>query len=1084
MSERERLQRAIETLQAERAGLGDAIVDAALAPMREKLLAIGRESSVASDRAAERKHVTVMFADLSGFTALSETTDPEWMRSLVNGCFNALVPVVEAYGGVVDKFIGDAIMALFGAPVAHESDAEHALSAALDMIDALEAFNRTHDVALDMHFGIATGRVVAGGLGSDGHQQYSVMGDAVNLAARLEELSEPGQILVGPVTHRLTAPLFRFDSVPSMRLKGKAEHVAVHRLLGRRAKQDPARGAAGLHSPLVGREVEMQAMLSAAYDLAQGTGGVLGIVGEAGIGKSRLVGEARRSTSDNVLWIVGHAASHAHGGSYALARRLLDGLIGTSVESSRREVNQALHEFLRTKMEGKGGDIYPYLARMCDVPLEPDAEQRLRELLPEALQARIRAAFGELIRDCALRRPMVLVCEDIHWSDPSSLGLLDSLVPLTSAIPLLLLLVFRADEGEAWKWHQRLQREHGTHYRVLELSPLNRADSGTLVDKLLRSENLPDTTRELILGRSEGNPFFLEELLRSLIESGLVRDDDGRVPLTEAAAQLNVPDTVQSVVAARIDRLATDAKRVLQTASVLGRIFQKNILHRLLHPESTDARFDSSLSELVEREFLLPHGAAEYVFKHAITRNVAYESLLVARRKQLHSRTAELMEAVYAERLDELAPTLAYHLVAAESRDKALHYLTLAADRARETYSNAEAIGFYRTAIEQVDELRRQSSKAEAWREKAASLRENMGGMLSISGRVDEALETYTAARSFVPDTDEVTQGRLYRRQSIALSGSRRIPEMLAANERAVAMLGAPREAADQGWWQEWVDLQIERIWGFYLAGRIPELMELVAQARPVIDEHGAPAQRARLLEAMVLADLRRFRYFCLPDETLENARRQLDAAKASGVRLAIARASGVRGFVHLFRGELPEAEEYFNVALKEAEHIGDMETQLIVMSYMTLIARRRDDVAVACNWAERTLALSKALKNPFYQASSLGSMGWVAWREGDERCAQAHLQESMAIAAKIPTPIQFMAVGPLLALATKHRDWSAAVGYAQALLHPTQQKLPDDIQDVLDQAVSAWNESAAERAGALLVDAVRMMREQAIGYV
>ena len=1082
MSEREQLRSAIAALEVQRATLGDAIVDAALASMREKLAAIDRAGIADAAQAGERKQVTVMFADLSGFTALSETLDPEQVRSLVNGCFDALVPRVRKYGGVVDKFIGDEIMALFGAPATHENDAECALCAALEMVDALAGFNATHRVNLGMHFGIATGRVVAGGLGSAGQQQYSVMGEAVNLAARLEDFSESGQILVGPVTHRLTSPLFRFEPLPPVRLKGMAEPVAVYRLLGRRDTPEPTRGIAGLHSPLVGRDAEMQAILAVTYDLARGIGGALSVIGEAGLGKSRLVADASRATAESVRWVVGRAVPHAQGTSYALAGSLLDGLVGVAGESSRAVLSARLREFVLQHAPAKVDDVYPYLARMRDLPMDAEHEARTRELLPEALQGRIRAAFGELVRSCCQRSPLVLVGEDLHWCDPSSLDLLDSLVPLTAEVPLLVLPVFRPDEGAALGWHRRLEHTLGSAYRSLTLVPLDPAEGGKLIGNLLGTDALPVATRELILAKSEGNPFFVEELLRSLIDAGLV-SPTGEGVAVDAVADLQVPDTVQSIVAARIDRLPSDAKRILQTASVIGRLFPKAILELVLRSEDAADALEAPLRELVARELVRAHGLAEYVFKHAITRDVAYESLLIARRRELHRRIAETMESVYADQLDELSPALAHHLVAGEAHAKALRYLTRAAERARETYANAEAIAFYRTAIGQAEALQRTAERPEIWREKAAELQESLGRLASMIGQCDDAVRAFAAARSLLPERDVVAQARLCRLDGVAFNVARRIPDMVAAYERAAKVLGEPQADAGEAWWKEWIDLAIERIWAAYVMARMPELGALVAEAHPVIDARGTPAQRARLFESMVLADLRRFRFFRLPDETLQSARRQLAAAQESGSRRAVGRALGLNGFVHLWRDELPEAERCFREGLHESERVGDVEPELIAMNYLALIGRMRGDIAMVRLWAERTVALAQRTGNRFYHAGALGSLGWAAMRDGADAYAKACLDEAIAVQGTLPTPLVFLFAGPHLALAVRRGDWASAIGHARALAHPMQRKLPDDIEAALQQAFEASDAGDLPRAGALLVRAVESLRQQATGY-
>ncbi len=291
MNEREQLEQAIRALEAQRAILGDAVVKAGLGPMRRQLAEL--EKGAAPTLKGERKLVTVMFADISGFTALAETMDPEAVRDMMNDCFERLAPVVQKYGGTVDKFIGDEIMALFGAPVAHENDPGRALRTALEMVETLAEFNAERGTELELHFGINTGTVIAGGLGTYERQEYTVMGDTVNVASRLGDVSERGEILVGPDTYRLSAPLFEFETMEPVRVKGKAEPLPVYRLLAAKAIPGKMRGIAGLESPLVGREAEFHALQEAIERLQTGTGGIVTLVGEAGLGKSRLVAEIR-----------------------------------------------------------------------------------------------------------------------------------------------------------------------------------------------------------------------------------------------------------------------------------------------------------------------------------------------------------------------------------------------------------------------------------------------------------------------------------------------------------------------------------------------------------------------------------------------------------------------------------------------------------------------------------------------------------------------------------------------------------------------------------------------------------------------
>ena len=901
MADRRQLEQSIQALEGQRALLGDAVVDSSLAVLREKLAALNQSAVAQSEQAGERKLVTVMFADISGFTALSERVDPEQVRAVVNACFSWLVPIVERYGGVVEKFIGDEIMAMFGAPVAHENDAERALRASLEMMDALVEFNKKHMTSLGMHFGINTGIVVAGGLGSDGRQQYGVMGDTVNVAARLEDVSETGQIIAGPNTHRLTASLFKFEMLPPVRVKGKAEPIPIYRLMGLKAAPESTRGIMGLRSPMVGRDAELKTLIDTVTSLPSKKGGMLSIIAEAGLGKSRLVSEARLATSDSALWVEGRALSYAEGISYWVVCSVLDHLVGVNQDATPSEVGAALRAFVQYYMPERTKDVFPYLARLRDVPMDSESEGMLKDLLPQALQSRMHRAFIDLLRAIMNERPLVIVWEDLHWADHSSLSLIETVLPLTEELPLFFIMVFRPEEGRTLDWHQKIAARLGERYRTLALSPLTPEDSAMLVENLLKIENMPEATRQLILSNSEGNPFFLEELLRSLIDSGMVLLEGSRAVATQSISQLEVPDTLQGVIAARIDRLQAEDKYTLQTASVIGRVFQQVVLGYLLQRQRADVPLENALSQLQQRELIRWRGELEYIFKHAITRDVTYNSLLIARRKELHRATAETIEMLFPDQLNELAPTLAYHYEAAESHEKAAEYFMRAGDRAQQTYANLEAMAFYRAAIRQLEKLGDQAKLAAAF--------ENLGMVLTLTGQMEEAIQTYESAMSYVNEKDAITQARLYRREGNAYNIQRRMEDMFAVYKKAGEVLGDRSENTAQ----EWIDLQLDRIWAYYFSWRDPEeMMSLVDESRAFVEEHGTLIQKARLYESLGLVYLRRYRYYQLPYESLENAKKYVEVAWSSLNRRVLGRAITILGFIHLFRDELAEAEQNF----------------------------------------------------------------------------------------------------------------------------------------------------------------------------
>ncbi|MBN1138814.1 MAG: AAA family ATPase [Anaerolineae bacterium] len=703
MKEREQLEQAIHALEDHRAILGDAVVDAALASMRRQLAELG-EKAAAPALKGERKLVTVMFADISGFTALAETMDPETVRDLMNACFENLVPVVEKYGGTVDKFIGDEIMALFGAPIAHEDDPVRALRAALEMMDELETFNQQHSTALGLHFGINTGAVIAGGLGTRERQDYTVMGDAVNVASRLEDISERGEILAGPDTYRLTAPLFEFETMVPVQVKGKAEPVPVYRLLAAKAVPGRVRGIAGLESPLVGRKTEFQALQQAVKRLRTGVGGIVTLVGGAGLGKSRLVAELSHSpfVMSRVNWIEGRCLSYGASVAYLLWLDILRGLLGVTADAAPVAVRAALREQTQTLCPDRFDDMFPYLARLMSLPLEAKCQALVSDLDGEKLKSATFRAMETLIESATRHRPLVIVCEDLHWADPTSLALLEQLLALIDRVPVLFICLFRPErEHGCWQLRENIDRDYDHCHTALWLDPLSIAESTTLVGNLLRVEGLPHPLRKRILSHAEGNPFYVEEIIRSLIDDGAIVHDEatGQWRAMCDVAAIAIPDTLHGVLMARIDRLQEESKRVLQQASVIGRLFFYRVLAEIAQEQQ---RLDDHLLTLQREEMIHERARTpelEYSFKHQLTQEAAYNGLLKQERRAFHRQVAETLERLFPERIEEQVGLLAYHWERAEEPEKATAYLLQAGDQARLAYAHQEAIDYYQRAL-------------------------------------------------------------------------------------------------------------------------------------------------------------------------------------------------------------------------------------------------------------------------------------------------------------------------------------------------------------------------------------------------
>lgn len=904
MNEIQQLENAIKALESQRAVLGDAVVEVTLEPLRQQLEALkkAKQESIAND---ERKLVTVMFADISGFTALSERLDPEKVREIMNSCFDALVPTIEKYGGAIDKFIGDEIMALFGAPIAKENDAERALRASLEMMERLEVFNQEKGVKLGLHFGINTGLVVAGGLGSEGRQQYSVMGDAVNLAARLEGASESGEIYVGPTTHKLTHPFFEFEKLSPIPLKGKSEPVQIYLLKGLKKHVTRERGIQGLFSPLVGRDKELGVIEHFFKNTEGSKGGILTVSGEAGLGKSRLVAEVKQRFSGHLQWFEGRALSHMESVSYGIVNSLLDDILGVDRDISTQLLSEALEAYLNKNFPEDFDFLFPYLSRLRGLPPNKEFEYVFKDVLPTAIRSRMHQAFEKLALVLASRGPLVLVWEDLHWADASSLDLLEHLGALSKKHPLFQMFIFRSQENIS-AWIER-QKQKGITLEKLELVPLNQSESTELVHNLLKIQNLPQKTLEMILDKSEGNPFFLEELLRSLIESGMVILEAGIVKATDNIADFQVPDTLQGIIAARLDRLPVESKRTLQYASVIGRVFQEPVLKITVDRESPFLPVHQTLDELQRKTLIRNRETDEYIFKHAITHDVTYQSLLISRRKTLHLITAQSIEEIFPDQLEVLAPTLGYHYAHGENPQKAAGYFLNAAEKAERNYANREALNFYCQAIGQIEKIAETVQK-----ENLGNYYEKVGSIHSLLGHTNEALEAFDKAIGNLDVEDTVSHARITRMKGLAFSAARNTPLMMEKYLKAAMLLGDYETSREKNWIDEWLNLKLDLAWALYIENKVLELDGLIENISPVIEHHGSLPQKNRLYGTLFLLDLRKFRYYMLPDTTIDRLHLQLETAKQIGNKALIGRAMVYIGFVRMWRNEHDLAEKIF----------------------------------------------------------------------------------------------------------------------------------------------------------------------------
>jgi class 3 adenylate cyclase len=541
----------------------------------------------------ERKPVTAIFADVVGSTSLAETMDAEDWTVLINEAFDLMSKAVFRYEGTIAQLQGDAMVAFFGAPVAHEDDPERAVRAALEMVAATDEFARElkADRGIDFRIraGINTGPVLVGNVGSDLRYGYTALGDAMNVAARMEQAADAGAVVISATTYRFVADAIDVEDLGEITVKGKAEPIHAYRVTGVKSVRGRRRGleAVGLDSPMVGRSAQLDELRTLYAVVAAGRGRIGFLVGEPGIGKSRLLAELRRVVEEpddgqpTATWFEGRCVSYGRTLPYHLVLDLVRSMLGLPF-ASEQGASERLRERLSALLGPEAADVEPYLAHLLGLPLEGDAADRVK-VDPDTLQGRYVAAIHRVIRALAAQGPVVLVCEDIHWADPASVDVVLGLLPLVSQLPVLVLAAGRAEtDAPGWRLVTQTRAVFGEALTELRLQPLSEADSRSLVANLLEIESLPDAVRDAILTRSEGNPFFVEEVIRMLIERGAIVREGERWMANETISAIEIPETLHGLLLGRIDQLPDDAKRSLRVASVIGRQFPVRVLENVL----------------------------------------------------------------------------------------------------------------------------------------------------------------------------------------------------------------------------------------------------------------------------------------------------------------------------------------------------------------------------------------------------------------------------------------------------------------------------------------------------------------------
>lgn len=986
-------------------------------PIPQEYAAKLREAQATSSMHGERRIVTILFCDVTGSTSMAENLDPEDWAEIMHEAFNFLVAPVYRYEGTLARMMGDAILAFFGAPLAHEDDPQRAILAGLDILREIGPFcekvRRDQGLEFNVRAGINTGSVVVGDIGSDLAMEYTAMGDAVNLASRMEQAAQPGTLLISEATYRLVAPLFEVDSLGPIEVKGKREPINAYQVLASKAEPGRLRGIEGLSSPMIGRLTELEKLRETLDLLRQGRGGIVCLIGEAGLGKSRMLEELRRGfESGPGRWMDTTGVSYDTTRPYSLFQHLFKTLCNITEQDSP--------ETARQRIENLCSDFEPEVdaqaARAAELILTfhqdtdgtiQDGDARKRELFSSMLTAWRKPAV----------LPLVMVFDDLHWSDPASIELLQHLFQLTDEVPILFLCALRPyRQSTGWQVKQHAEATYPHRFTEVELEPLTEQESGELINSLLTVSELPTELRELILEKSEGNPFFVEELIRTLIDGGAIeRDADG---LHWRAAQgvnaISIPDNLQALLVSRIDRLDKEVRRTVQLASVIGRAFYYRVLEWIA--EARD-RLQKDLNvlqrvELIYEQARMPE--LEFAFKHDLTRDAAYESILRKERPRFHRQVGEAIEALFPDRLEEESHRLAYHWQQAKDDEKALKYFTLAGNMARRLSAYSEAITHYSHALEIAERI--DASPAQF-----GFLYSRRGRIYELAGRFDEALENYR-------DLEQIGQ----RLEQPAL-------QLTAANAQAtIHAIPSARWDPDQAeqFAKQALELaqqigdprgEAKALWNLMLIENFTErdnelAIEYGERSLAIAREHNLTEEKAYALHDLARAYGQAGRY----DEAaglLEEARLLWEELGNSEL-LADNLTSSAYGAT--LQGKLELGIEMASRALELSRQTGNAWGQGYSTMALSVIHMERGELSDALLTSDASLSL--AVEASFVGGASFLStyMAWNLARLGIYQLATTKIQEAMQYADP-RDPIRIWSLSVDAVIAGHQGDWTKA---------------------------------------------------------
>lgn len=699
---------------------------------------------------AEIKPCVVQFAEIKGFEKNMKTLDPEEYANAVQDITALYDETVMLYEGHVDKHEGKVFMATFGVPYSHEEDPERALKAALLLRQKIEKFNEEHKTTLSAHIGINLGKVYAGTVGSDIKKEFTVMGEAVNLAARIMERASAAQILVSEDIYRITKPYFQFSRMTEFQPQGAANKIKVYEVLGQRGGLMRRRGIEGLTSPLVGRVEAFNVLKEYFQGLLDGRGNFVTIIGDAGVGKSRLVEELFAHSLTKSLekvsvvnWCSGYCSPYKET-IYLPFVEIIRQICGIQSDDSEKIATEKLLQQVDNLCKEHGEETYAYLATLLNIKLDSRYDDKVKYLEPQALQIQTHLAISNFMKMYAMETPCVYVIDDLYLADSGTTDALRFFLESNRDMKMFVLMLTRPEKEKPF-WHMYQEIKESIPIHEINLRRLSREETVKISENLLKVPKVPHALKMDMVDKADGNPFFLEEIIKLLIAEGILYRKDEEWHATENDLSFTIPYTIEAVIRNRFDTLNAEVRSTLEEMAVTGRVFSKKIVEAFSAQWET---LDSIMNKVEALGFISASDGDDYSFNHALVREVIYAGIPEKRRKMLHSKIAETIEALYHDRLTEFYEILFEHFCQAEQHEKTIGYGRRAAENARKRYMNEEAILLYLAVLKELEVI-------ENANDDKRTILEEMGRIHSLIGQYEDGFACYEKALHHATNTKQ-----------------------------------------------------------------------------------------------------------------------------------------------------------------------------------------------------------------------------------------------------------------------------------------------------------------------------------------